>query len=122
MSGHSKGSSGSIDLCENLFTALNQRVPKLIYKKGDNKCSLGIVGARRIFAWVNTHARRGSKIEIWFLGSLNEARKFKALAIRPRTPIDSSWDEYHGRFDIKNTEQLEQAVELLVSVSCPASR
>jgi len=122
MGAHSKGCSGSIGLCENLFTSLNQRVPKLIYKKGENKCSFGIDGARKIFAWVNTHSWRSSKIEIWFLGNLGEARKFVALKIRPRTPTDSSWDEYHGRFDIENTEQLEQAVELLVSVSCPASR
>lgn len=121
MSAHSNCCSNPKDLCQNLFTALNQRVPKLKYEKGKNKCSFGIDGARKKFAWINTHSKRESKIEIWFLGDLDDARKFALLQIRPRTPTDSSWDEYHGRFDIKNIEQLEQAVELLVSISYPAS-
>jgi hypothetical protein len=122
MGAHSKGCSSSKALCENLSAALQQKVPNLTYKVGKNKCSFGIDGARKIFAWVNTHSNRGSKIEIWFLGDLEATKKFFLLEIRPRTPTESSWDEYHGRFDIENKEQLEQAVDLLVSVSCPASK
>jgi hypothetical protein len=122
MGSHVSGNSESRRLCENLYSALNRRIPDLVHENGKNKCKFGIKGARRIFAWVNTHGYRHSKIEIWFLGNLDDAKKFKTLDIRPRRPTNSSWDEYKGRFDIVNDEQLKQAIELLISVSCPASR
>ena len=122
MAGHSKGCSDSARLCDKLHIELRERVSNLEYKQGANKCSFGISGARKIFAWVNTHGRREPKIEIWFLGDLAKTARFDRLEIRPRKKTQSSWDDYHGRFDIADAFQLEQAVDLLVSVACPASR
>jgi len=122
MANHSKSCAGAKGLCQRLFDALNQRIPNLEYERQENKCKFKASGSRKAFAWVNTHGFRSSKIEIWFLGNLDDARKYWKLIIRPRTPTNSSWDEYHGRFDISNAEQLEAATELLFSLSYPAGR
>jgi len=121
MANHSSSCDGSKSICQKLFEALNQRIENLIYEQQDNKCKFKATGARKAFAWINTHGSRSPKIEIWFLGDLDAARKFSTLTIRPRKPTNSSWGEYHGRFNVENAKQLEQAVELLASISCPYS-
>jgi hypothetical protein len=122
MANHLKACASAKSLCQKLFESLNQRIPNLEYEQQKNKCKFKASRARKAFAWVNTHGFRSSKIEIWFLGDLDEARKYPTLIIRPRTPTEGSWDEYHGRFYISNSEQLEAAIELLFSISYPAGR
>jgi len=122
MADHSGASPESKNLCERLFRALNQRIPNLEYRKGANKCSIGVIGGRKIFAWINSHSSRKSRLNIWFLGNLDQASRFRGLSVQARkTAASGSWADYEGSFSVDNDEQLADAVELLVSVSYPES-
>src|SRR5436190_14269387 len=60
MANHNLACQASARLCERLADALSKKVDHLEYKKGNNKCSIGASGGRKIFAifaWV-THDSR----------------------------------------------------------------
>ncbi len=121
MANHSLACQASKDLCDRLFEALNQRIPDLKYNKGGNKCSFKVVNARKVFAWVNSHSQRNSHLNIWFLGKSDQTEGFKALDIRPRNETEGTWADYGGSFRVEDQRQLSEAVELLCSISYPAS-
>ena|SRR6266496_283921 len=121
MANHSSACSSSSKLCQQLFDSLNQRIPNLTYKQGPNKCSIGVIGGRKIFAWINSHSSLCRRVNVWFLGDSNGACNLTELSINARSQTEGTWAEYGGSFTIENEEQLAEAVEFLSSVSYPAS-
>jgi hypothetical protein len=121
MANHSSACSSSSNLCEQLFDTLSQTIPNLTYKQGNNKCSFGVTGGRKIFAWVNSHHSRYRRVNVWFLGDLSAAANFTKLTVNPRNKTEGSWAEYRGSFMIEHDDQLVEAAKLLATVSYPAS-
>jgi hypothetical protein len=118
---HELACSASRELCQQLFEALNQRIPNLKYKKGANKCSISVEGARRVPVWINSHSLRARTLNVWFLGDPKPEMQLDELKIHPRSKTEGSWAEYGGSFMIKNDKQFEEAVKFLVDVSFPAA-
>ena len=123
MANHRNASSGSKSLCEQLFEALNEKIPNLEYEQQGHKCKLKARGARRALAWINSHSSNQARLNIWFAGSMAEAQKFDELDAHPRrTPENAGhWAPYEGSFNINNSGELKVAVELLVKISYPQS-
>jgi hypothetical protein len=113
---HNSSSFQSRHLCERLFEALEKRLGPLTYERGRNKCS--IRGSGSVFAWVNSHTKNYGSIEVWFLGSANDAIGFTGLTVYKRPPAGKP---YGGRFNIRDEKQIGEAVKLLSAVSFPNS-
>jgi hypothetical protein len=100
---------------------LGKRICPLVYKQGKNKCS--IKGAGKVFAWINSHAKKEGCINIWFRGSAEATKRFTSLRIhaRPNPGDAGGWEAYGGSFNIRTEKELTEAVELLSSISFPDS-
>jgi hypothetical protein len=121
MANHVSACESSTQLCDRLFNELNKKISHLVQEKGENKCSFKSTGI--IFAWVNCHYVRIGRLNIWFLGDVEKAKKFSKLNVHPRgNPQNAGgWLPFEGSFDINNDEQLAEAVDLLFTISYPAS-
>lgn len=114
---HVSAGAQSKYLCERLFEELEKRLGSLKYEQGEDKCS--IRGKGRVFALVNNHIKNYGSINIWFLGSADDARHFSELTIYKRTNSDSvkGAEPYRHGFNIRNEKQLLEAVEFLSTIS-----
>jgi hypothetical protein len=123
MANHKDSCARSKLFCEQLFTGLNKKIGNLEYGQGANKCSIKARGNGVIFAWVNSHSSRVGRLNIWFLGDAEEAKKFPGLEIKPRNNPDNAggWAGWGGSFSINNERQLAEAISLLLSISYPQS-
>jgi hypothetical protein len=117
MSNHKSLFTKSDLLCDQLFAALQSKIPGLQIKQNDNLCSIWSTGA--IIAWVSP-VRLWGEIKIWFIGESQSLEKFSATNLSLRiTPIAGMWGDHCGSFKIANEAQLAEAVELLFTVSYP---
>jgi hypothetical protein len=119
MANHKSSYFQSRLLCEHLFGALEKRLGPLKYEQGNEKCL--IRGNGNVFALVNRHIKNYGGIEVWFLGSADDAISVAGLTIHKRTNIDSAGRHYGGRFTIRSEKQIKEAVELLSTISYPKS-
>ena len=103
MANHAFACPNSKRLCERLFDELNKKIGHLVHKKGENKCSIRSTGT--IFAWVNSHHAMIGRLNIWFLGDADKAKKFSGLDIHPRGNPDKAggWSKWGGSFCIVAT-------------------
>jgi hypothetical protein len=72
MANHDDSSTQSKKLCGKLEEALREKIPNLICEHGKSKCSFRGKGIK--FAWVNSHSVRVGRLNIWFIGDMEEAK------------------------------------------------
>ena len=121
MSRHNDANETSKLLCDLLFVELEQRIVGLQRSPTSTSCGLFQEGHSR-FAYLY-HTKTKSQIEIWCRGEVAELeRRSKRLNIRPREASGTGWeDTFPARFLIQSSDDIMEAVELLLEVSYPAS-
>jgi hypothetical protein len=122
MSAHTFASQESRSLCDQLFAALQQAIPKLQRSCTQASCGIYQEGHPR-FAYVY-HRRTASQVEIWCRGDVDELKSHdQGLGVMPRGQQRPGWEQtFPARFRIHKTDQIPAAVALLVQVSYEASR
>ncbi len=105
-------SSKSVMLCDEIFHALDHKLPHLHIKHEHNWCSIWDTGP--IIAWVS-HGTFGGSIKIWFIGNYENARRLSALMGNgiKLIPIDGTLGDCSGSFKISDASQIPQTVEFL---------
>lgn len=120
MNDHDDGHSASISLCDELYYALNQIIGNLEREKNRKWCSFFQQDKKR-FVYIS-HRKKRSRLEIWFLGEVEDAKQYPSLDIRMRTPTTGGFGKYFkARFYLDNSDQLQDAVNLLYRVSYSSS-
>ena len=112
---HKDACSDSRKLCDQLFEALNQKLIGVYRKQSGHYCDLC---AGRKFAYIS-HSKRRAHLNIWFLGSANEAMRFGGLKVKPRSETAGTWNDWGGSFTASDVQQVKQAARLLCKISCP---
>ena len=112
---HKDACSDSRKLCDQLFEALNQKPIGVERKQGGHYCDLW---AGRTFAYIS-HSKRTGHLNIWFLGSEDEAKEFEGLKVKPRSETAGTWNDWGGSFTASDVQQVTQAARLLHRVSYP---
>ncbi len=118
MASHDESCSESGKLCDHLYEGLRAKIGSLTREEGRNWCSLR--GGGKIFAYV-WHSTRQAWVNVWFRGSAAAAASFTKVAVHPRNPTSGTWKKFGGSFKVYNNSHIEEAVELLSSVSHPSS-
>ena len=77
--------------------------------------------AGRKFAYVG-HSKRTAHLNIWFLGSAEQAKKFAGLRIKPRSATSGTWNDWGGSFTVSDVQQVKQAASLLHKISYPSAK
>jgi len=63
-----------------------------------------------------------ARLEVWFLGDVNDTSVYPSLVIKPRTPTAGGFGaEFLARFFLEDSAQMQDAADLLCEVSYPAS-
>jgi hypothetical protein len=119
MTNHNAACLKSPTLCDQLFEALQRKIPGLQIKYNDNLCSIWSTGA--VIAWASPIMIWGG-IRVWFIGESQNMKKFQASTLPLKIkPILGMWGDSCGSFQISNNAQIEAATELLFTVSYPLS-
>jgi len=117
MTNHDAACKEPTTLCDQLFEALQGKIPRLQIKYNDNLCSMWSTGA--VIAWASPIMLWGG-IQVWFVGDLQNTKKFPASTIPLKIkPIAGMWGDCCCSFKISNESHLAEAVELLFTVSYP---
>lgn len=121
MSAHVQASAESRELCDQLFAALCQVIPKLRRSSTKGSCGLFEEGRTR-FAYIY-HSRVQPQIEIWCRGNVEELQRHsRELVVIPRDHQHTGWEEsFPARFRVQRADQLSSATALLTEVSYAAS-
>lgn len=72
-------------------------------RQGDHYCELW---SGRKYAYVS-HSKRKAHLNIWFLGSADEAKKFEGLRIKPRKATSGTWNDWGGSFTVGDIQQVK---------------
>ena len=112
---HKDACSDSRKLCDQLLEALYQKPLGADRKQSGHYCDLW---AGRKFAYVS-HSKRKAHLNIWFLGSADEAKEFEGLRIKPRRVTSGTWNDWGGSFTVSDVQQVKQAARLLRKISYP---
>ena len=115
---HKDACSDSKALCDQLFEALNQKAMGADRKQSGHYCDLW---AGRKFAYIS-HSKRKAHLNIWFLGSAEEAKKFEGLKIKPRSATSGNWNDWGGSATVGDVQQVKQAASLLHKISYPIAK
>jgi hypothetical protein len=116
MSNHSSSGPESKYLCERLFEELEKRLGPLLYRHGQDMCTVRTETG--ILAWVTSHAQAYGSINVWFRGSGGHTKNLRALHICTH----SKSNLYGGSFKIRNDEQLLEAAGFLSNLSSAKAR
>ena len=112
---HKDACSDSRRLCDLLYEALHQKPTDIERKQSDHYCDLW---SGRKFAYIS-HSKRKVHLNVWFLGSAEEAKKFEGLRVKPRSETTGTWNDWGGSFTVSDVKQVEQATSLLNKISRP---
>jgi len=117
MTNHEATCKKTTTLCDQLFEALQRKIPGLQIKYNDNLCSIWSTGA--VIAWASPIMLWGG-IRVWFVGDSQNTKKFPAPTIPLKIkPIAGMWGDYCCSFKISSESHLAEAAELLFTVSYP---
>jgi hypothetical protein len=121
MSGHSLASKGTQELCDALFVALKELLPKLQRNPTKGSCGVWEAGRTR-FAYVY-HSRSKTQIEVWCRGDAKDLlAKDPGLGVTPRRKQRAGWEEsFPVRFRLSYTAQVPIAATFLREVSSRAA-
>jgi hypothetical protein len=73
------------------------------------------------FAYVN-HRKEQNRIEVWFLGEVDDESKYPHLDIQARTPTSGGFGrDFGARFFLDSLDRIPEAGKLLLNVSHAAS-
>ena len=116
---HTIAGSKSTRLCEQLFFAMQRKIPDVQIRNNDNWCSLWSTGA--VIAWI-AHNPIWGGLRIWFIGDFDSFQNNSAFSIRPKIKlIAGAWGNCCGSFRISNDVQIPAAVDFLHAVAYPVS-
>jgi hypothetical protein len=119
MTNHHAACPKSLTLCDQLFEALQRKIPGLRIKYDDNLCSMWSTGA--VIAWASPIMIWGG-IRVWFIGESQNMKKFPTSTLPLKIkPILGMWGDSCASFQISNNAQIEAATELLFTISYPLS-
>lgn len=116
MSNHASAGPESKHLCERLFEELEKRLGPLLYRRGQEMCT--VRNETGVIACVNSHAQAYGSINIWFRGNAGKDNHFRALHICSQSKSNA----YGGSFKIRTEEQLLEAVDFLATISARNGR
>jgi len=116
MPAHDTASIGSRTLCDKLYAALMQRIPRLQRSMTKQWCALYETGGTR-FAYI-AHRKTSNSLEIWCSGDVDSLIKNSYMKVVPRSKIGAGWeDRFPARFKVDNETQIESAADLLYFIS-----
>ncbi len=115
MSAHTNSASESRALCIALFAELQQVLPLLERVETEHWCGFFQPGDSR-FAYIH-HYKTDARIQVWCRGVAADWQTQKAVFYVARTPTDSSWQHFHGHFDITARTAIKAAAEALYLLS-----